>query len=45
MLGVFVNVITVIVGSLVGLLFKKGIPEKVSSAAMIGLAASAEKIR
>ena len=39
MLGVFVNVITVIVGSLMGLLFKKGIPEKVSSAAMIGLGA------
>lgn len=39
MLGVFVNVITVIVGSLIGLLFKKGIPEKVSSAAMIGLGA------
>lgn len=37
MLGVFVNVLTVIVGSLVGLLFKKGIPEKVSKAAMIGL--------
>ena len=39
MLGVFVNVITVIVGSLMGLLFKKGIPEKVSSAAMVGLGA------
>ena len=37
MLGVFVNVITVIAGSLVGLLFKKGIPERVSQAAMIGL--------
>ena len=37
MLGVLVNVITVIVGSLVGLLFKKGIPERVSNAAMIGL--------
>ena len=35
--GVFVNVLTVVVGSLVGLLFKKGIPEKVSKAAMIGL--------
>lgn len=39
MLGVIVNVITVVVGSLIGLLFKKGIPEKVSSAAMIGLGA------
>ena len=39
MLGVIVNVITVLVGSLVGLLFKKGIPEKVSKAAMIGLGA------
>ncbi len=39
MLGVIVNVITVIIGSSVGLLFKKGIPEKVSQAAMIGLGA------
>lgn len=39
MLGVIVNVITVILGSLVGLMFKKGIPEKVSTAAMIGLGA------
>ena len=39
MLGVIVNVITVIVGSCVGLLFKKGIPERVSSAAMVGLGA------
>lgn len=37
MLGVLINVITVIAGSLVGLLFKKGIPEKVSQAAMVGL--------
>lgn len=37
MLGVIVNVITVIIGSAIGLLFKKGIPEKVSSAAMTGL--------
>ena len=37
MLGVIVNVITVILGSLIGLLFKKGIPEKVSAAAMTGL--------
>lgn len=39
MLGVLVNVVTVIVGSLIGLLFKKGIPEKVSQAAMTGLGA------
>lgn len=39
MLGVIVNVITVIIGSLIGLLFKKGIPERVSNAAMIGLGA------
>jgi len=37
MLGVLINVLTVIVGSSVGLLFKKGIPEKVSHAAMVGL--------
>ena len=39
MLGVLVNVITVIVGSCVGLLFRKGIPERVNSAAMTGLGA------
>jgi uncharacterized membrane protein YqgA involved in biofilm formation len=39
MLGVIVNVITVILGSLIGLLFKKGIPEKVSCAVMTGLGA------
>lgn len=39
MIGVIVNVITVILGSLIGLLFKKGIPERVSKAAMIGLGA------
>jgi len=37
MLGVLVNVITVIIGSCIGMLFKKGIPEKVSKAAMTGL--------
>lgn len=37
LLGVIVNVITVILGSCIGLLFKKGIPEKVSTATMIGL--------
>ena len=39
MLGVFINVITVILGSSIGLLFKKGIPERVSNAAMVGLGA------
>ena len=39
MIGVIVNVITVILGSCIGLLFKKGVPEKVSNAAMIGLGA------
>ncbi len=39
MLGVIVNVITVLVGSTIGLLFKKGIPERVSKAAMVGLGA------
>ena len=39
MIGVLVNVITVILGSSIGLLFKKGIPERVSSAAMVGLGA------
>lgn len=39
MLGVIVNVITVIIGSSIGLLFKKGIPEIISKAAMIGLGA------
>lgn len=39
MLGVIVNVITVLIGASVGLLFKKAIPEKVSNAAMIGLGA------
>ena len=39
MIGVIVNVITVIIGSCIGLLFKKGIPERVSKAAMIGLGA------
>lgn len=39
MLGVIVNVITVILGSVIGLMLKKGIPEKVSTASMIGLGA------
>ena len=33
--GVLVNTGTVIVGSLLGLLFKKGIPQRVSNAVMI----------
>lgn len=37
LLGVIVNVITVIIGSCIGLLFKKGIPERVSTAVMTGL--------
>lgn len=39
MVGVIVNVITVIIGSCIGMLFKKGIPERVSSAVMTGLGA------
>lgn len=39
MIGVIVNVITVILGSCIGLIFKKGIPERVSTAAMTGLGA------
>lgn len=39
MLGVIVNVITVLIGSFIGLLFKKGIPERVSTATMTGLGA------
>lgn len=38
MAGVFVNTITVLIGSAVGLTLKKGIPERVSSAVMTGLA-------
>ena len=39
MLGVLINVITVIIGSSIGLLFQKGIPQQVSHAAMVGLGA------
>lgn len=35
--GVLVNTVTVIVGSLLGVLLKKGIPARVSSAVMIGM--------
>lgn len=37
MLGVIVNVATVLLGSAVGLLLKKGIPEKLSKAVMIAI--------
>lgn len=37
MLGVAVNSIAVIIGSLLGLLFKKGISERISSAVMVGV--------
>ena len=37
MVGVIVNVITVILGSCIGLLFKKKISEKINSAVMVGL--------
>ena len=39
MIGVIVNVITVIIGSSIGLLFKIGIPKRVANAVMIGLGA------
>ncbi len=37
MTGVIANTLTVIIGSIIGMIFKKGIPEKVSSAVMTGL--------
>ena len=37
MIGVLVNVLTVIVGSIIGILFKKGIPEKITKTIMTGL--------
>lgn len=37
MLGVIVNTIAVIVGGLVGLLFKAGIPKKITDAVMVGI--------
>ncbi len=39
MLGVIVNVITVILGSLIGLLFRKGIPDRISKAVLTGIGA------
>lgn len=37
MIGVIVNVLTVLIGSAVGLLFKKGLPEKITKTIMVGL--------
>ena len=37
MTGVLVNVLTVLIGSTVGLVFKKGISEKYSGAVMTGI--------
>ena len=37
MIGVFVNVATVLLGSTVGLLFRKGIPERISKAMMLAI--------
>lgn len=37
MIGVFVNVATVLLGSFVGLLFRKGIPERISKAMMLAI--------
>lgn len=39
MLGVIINVITVVIGASVGLLFKKGIPKRVEKSVMTGLGA------
>jgi len=38
MLGVLINVVLIVIGSLAGLLLKKGIPEKVSKAVMLSIA-------
>lgn len=37
MIGVFVNTAAVIIGSIIGLVFRKGIPQKLSDAVMIGI--------
>lgn len=39
MVGVIVNSVAVIIGSLIGLIFKKGIPDRVKTATMTGLGA------
>jgi uncharacterized protein len=37
MIGVLVNTATVLIGSLIGLIFKKGIPQKLTDAVMLGI--------
>ena len=37
MIGVLVNTATVLIGSLIGLIFKKGIPKKLTDAVMLGI--------
>jgi len=37
MIAVIINTITVLIGSIIGILFKKGIPEKFTSAVMVAL--------
>lgn len=37
MIGVIVNVVTVLIGSALGLLFRKGIPEKITNSAMVAI--------
>ena len=37
MIGVLVNVITVLIGSTIGTIFKKGLPERLTSAAMVAI--------
>ena len=37
MFAVIVNTITVLLGSTIGLLFKKGIPQKLADAVMLGI--------
>ena len=37
MIGVVVNTVAVIIGSLIGVLCKKGIPERVSNTVMLGV--------
>ena len=37
MLGVIVNIITVLIGSTIGILFRKGIPQKIANSAMVAI--------
>ena len=37
MIGVIVNVITVLIGSALGIIFRKGIPEKITNSAMVAI--------